>query len=93
MPRKITTVNVNGIRAAVRRGGIQWLEAAAPDVITLQEVRGSDAHLDAALSGTAFEGWHRAHAVSNAAGRAGVAVLSATEPLAVRSGLGDFVDD
>ena len=93
MPWKITTVNVNGIRAAVRRGGIQWLEAAGPDVITLQEVRGSEAHLDGALSGTAFEHWHRAHAVSNAAGRAGVAVLSAAEPLEVRHGLGDFADD
>jgi exodeoxyribonuclease III len=93
VPWKISTVNVNGIRAAVRRGGVQWLESAAPDVITLQEVRGTDAHLDGVLSGTAFESWHRAHAVSSMAGRAGVAVLSAAEPLEVRHGLGDFVDD
>lgn len=93
MPRKITTVNVNGIRAAVRRGGIDWLTAEAPEVITLQEVRGSAAHLDQALAGTGFYGWHRAHAVSSAPGRAGVAVLSVVEPIDVRYGLGEFVDD
>ncbi|WP_134322140.1 exodeoxyribonuclease III [Cumulibacter soli] len=93
MAYTITTVNVNGIRAAVRRGGIEWLTAAEPDVITMQEVRGSDAHLDAALAGTAFEGWHRAHAVSDAAGRAGVAVLSRVEPDALRVGLDDFTTD
>lgn len=93
MPWKITTVNVNGIRAAVRRGGIDWLQTTAPDVITLQEVRGSDAHLAAALGGTGFADWHCAHAPSSAAGRAGVAVLSAVQPLEVRHGLGEFMDD
>ena len=35
----LVSANVNGIRAAVRRGGLAWLEAAGPDVVTLQEVR------------------------------------------------------
>ena len=93
MPWKITTANVNGIRAAVRRGCLGWLTAAAPDVITMQEVRASQAHLDAALAGTVYESWHRAHAVANAPGRAGVVVMSAVEPLEVRHGLGEFIDD
>ncbi|GAA4398610.1 exodeoxyribonuclease III [Fodinibacter luteus] len=84
----LVTANVNGIRAALRRGGIAWLEAAAPDVVTLQEVRADDAQLVAALAGTAFEGWHVAHAPCGAKGRAGVAVLSRTEPVAVRTGVG-----
>ena len=45
---RVVTANVNGIRAAVRRGGLAWLESAAPDVVTLQEVRASDAELRAA---------------------------------------------
>ena len=72
----LVSANVNGIRAAVRRGGLAWLEAAAPDVVTLQEVRASDAELRAALAGSAFEGWHVAHVASTTKGRAGVAVLS-----------------
>ena len=85
----LVSANVNGIRAAVRRGGLTWLEAAAPDVVTLQEVRADDAQLRAALSGTAFADWHVAHAPCSAKGRAGVAVLSRAEPLAVRADLDD----
>jgi exodeoxyribonuclease-3 len=84
----LVSANVNGIRAAVRRGGLAWLEAAASDVLTLQEVRASDAELRAALAGSVFEGWHVAHSVSGAKGRAGVAVLSRTEPVAVRESVG-----
>jgi exodeoxyribonuclease III len=83
----LVSANVNGIRAAVRRGGLAWLEAAAPDVVTLQEVRASDDELRAALAGSLFEGWHVAHAACATKGRAGVAVLSRTEPLAVRESL------
>lgn len=79
---KITTVNVNGVRAAYRRGMEQWLAASAPDVLLLQEVR--------APQGTAAqhlgEGWHVAESVCEIKGRAGVAVASRVEPLAVRHG-------
>ena len=45
---RIATVNVNGIRAAARKGMVAWLEASAPDVLLLQEVR-ADADTAAAL--------------------------------------------
>ena len=38
----IATVNVNGLRAAVRKGFPAWVEAALPDVLALQEVRAPD---------------------------------------------------
>lgn len=85
----LVSANVNGIRAAARRGGLAWLEAAAPDVVTLQEVRADDDQLRAVLAGTAFEDWHVAHAVAAAKGRAGVAVLSRSTPLTVRTVLTD----
>ena len=84
----LVSANVNGIRAAVRRGGLAWLEAAAPDVVTLQEVRADDPQLRAALEGTAFADWHVAHAPCAAKGRSGVAVLSRAEPVDVRTSLG-----
>lgn len=35
----VTTINVNGIRAAVKRGMSDWLKQECPDVLLLQEVR------------------------------------------------------
>jgi len=85
---RLATVNVNGIRAAERRGMAAWLGARRPDILCLQEVRADDA----TLYGVMGEGWHGVHEESSSAkGRAGVAVLSTTKPVAVRSGLGDFV--
>jgi exodeoxyribonuclease III len=85
----LVSANVNGIRAAVRRGAIAWLEAAGPDVVTLQEVRADEDQLRAALAGTAFADWHVAHAPCEAKGRAGVAVLSRGEPMGVRTELSE----
>ena len=51
----VTTVNVNGIRAAVKersednKGFIPWLEETNPDVVLLQEVRASEKDTEKAL--------------------------------------------
>ena len=42
---RVVTVNVNGIRAAARRGGLDWLHRVKADVICLQEVRATHAQL------------------------------------------------
>lgn len=70
----VATVNVNGLRAAARKGMWPWLDSTDPDVVTLQEVRAPD-ELVRELIG---DGWHVAHDPSVAKGRAGVAVLSRT---------------
>lgn len=36
---KIISYNVNGIRAAFNKGFIDWLKAASPDIICLQETK------------------------------------------------------
>jgi exodeoxyribonuclease-3 len=80
----IASVNVNGIRAAYKRGMGAWLEARKPDVVLLQEVRASDEILaDHLLPGE----WHLAHEASETAGRAGVAIASRLPMSAVRIGL------
>jgi exodeoxyribonuclease III len=79
----VASANVNGVRAAVRRGMGAWLGERRPDVLCLQEVRAPDAELIAALG----EGWHLVHAEAADKGRAGVAVASRAEPDAVRVGL------
>ncbi|MFB7251668.1 exodeoxyribonuclease III [Microbacterium sp. NPDC056234] len=80
---RIASVNVNGIRAAARNGMNTWLDAADIDILTLQEVRGQDEHLEAALPG-----WSIIHDEATAKGRAGVAIASRTPAIAVRTTLG-----
>lgn len=72
---KVATVNVNGIRAAYRRGMAAWLAETDPDLLLLQEVRASDEVLRDHLGAD----WQVAHAepvIDGSKGRAGVAVAS-----------------
>ena len=66
---RIATVNVNGIRAAARKGISTWLEASAPDVLVLQEVRADEKTASDLLPGYRSEVWP-----CRIKGRAGVAV-------------------
>ena len=84
MSFSVVTVNVNGIRATARRGGIDWLAQTNADVICLQEVRATTAQLTETLARTALEGWHVQHSPAPQLGRAGVAILSPVKPQAVR---------
>ena len=79
----VAAVNVNGVRAAFRRGMGAWLDGARPDVLLLQEVRA-----DAAVVADLLDGWHVVHEAGADAGRAGVAVASRTPLLEPRTGLG-----
>lgn len=87
MSIRIVTVNVNGIRATARRGGLEWLAGSGASVICLQEVRATTPQLLETLEGSDFESWHVYHAPAPELGRAGVAILSQIEPSAVRVGV------
>lgn len=82
MPLHVVTANVNGIRAALRRGGLEWLAGCGADVLCLQEVRATAEQAAEALGAGGLGDWHMAHApASDRPGHAGVALLSRT-PLA-----------
>ncbi|WP_231567758.1 exodeoxyribonuclease III [Sinomonas humi] len=81
---RIATVNVNGLRAAWRKGMPEWLEPRDLDILCLQEVRAPDDVVNGYL-----DGWHVLHAEADAKGRAGVAIASRAEPTATRVGIGD----
>ena len=82
----VSTVNVNGVRAAARKGLLEWLAATPADVVCLQETRAEHDELTAVLDDRR---WHVSHAPSQTArGRCGVAVLTRTPPQAVRIGYG-----
>lgn len=82
---RIVTANVNGIRAAARRGGLDWLADAKPDVVCLQEVRATHEQLHEVLADSPVSGFHVSHAPAPQLGRAGVAVLTRDQPDAVRT--------
>lgn len=81
---RIATLNVNGIRAAQRRGLRDWLEAERPDIVTLQEMRAAPE----LVPGEVFEGYHLSYDAGSLPGRNGVAVASREAPLAVRTSMG-----
>ncbi|NJC21683.1 exodeoxyribonuclease-3 [Arthrobacter pigmenti] len=82
---RVATVNVNGIRAAYRRGMQEWLAARDVDILCLQEVRAPDEIVRDLLG----DSWHIVHAEAAAKGRAGVAIASRTAPIATREHIGD----
>jgi len=81
---RVATANVNGIRAAARRGFDRWLAGRDCDVVALQELRCPTALLPYEL----FEGYHLSYHEGNLPGRNGVALLTRQAPLAVREGFG-----
>jgi exodeoxyribonuclease-3 len=83
---RIATANVNGIRAAYRRGMGSWLAGRDIDILALQEVRAETEDLVALLG----EGWDVVHDAASAKGRAGVAIASRHRTTAIhRVAIGD----
>lgn len=90
---RITTLNLNGIRSATKKGWLDWVSASRPDVLCVQEVRAQESDLDAAMRAA---GGLRGHfACGTRKGYAGVALYARREPQAVRCGFGvaEFDDE
>jgi exodeoxyribonuclease-3 len=84
---KIASYNVNGIRAALNKGFLDWLQAANPDVICLQEIKATQDQLDLELfekAGYPYHYWFSAQKK----GYSGVAILSKIKPNHVEFGTG-----
>ena len=89
---KIFSYNVNGIRAAMTKGFVEWLTAANPDVICLQEIKALESQIDLAAIEAAGYAYHYFHSAEKK-GYSGVAILSKTKPKHVEVGAGiDYMD-
>ena len=86
---RIASFNVNGIRAAQRRGIEAWWSRTRPDIVAIQEMRAPTAAIPEGL----LDDWHVAYHEGNLAGRNGVALLSRTPPTAIRHGFGHRPSD
>src|ERR1700712_5861051 len=69
---RVASVNVNGVRAAFRKGMGGWLDARDVDILALQEVRAATDDLEELLGPE----WNVLHDAATAKGRAGVAIAS-----------------
>ena len=90
---RIVSWNVNGVRAAMRKGLGTWLAEAQPDILCLQETRLDAVAVPDELRDVA--GYHTVWSSLRRPGYGGVATFSRQEPLAWRVGMGlpDFDDE
>jgi len=84
---KIISYNVNGIRAAIKKGFLDWLQHANPDVICIQETKAQEDQLnsmDFELAGYPYHYWFSAEKK----GYSGVAVFCKEKPNHIEYGTG-----
>jgi exodeoxyribonuclease III len=82
----ILSYNVNGIRAAQRKGFLEWLQQESPDILCVQETKAQPDQLDEALLHP--EGYHSYWFSAEKKGYSGVAVYSKVAPQQVTKGFG-----
>jgi len=82
---KIISWNVNGIRAAQRKGFVEWLQGERPDILLVQETKAQPGQLDEALR--EIPGYRVYFASAERKGYSGVALYTKEEPKSVEYGL------
>ena len=87
---KISSYNVNGIRAAHRKGFVEWVGESNPDIICIQELRALEDQVPQEVKDL---GYHEHYHIAEKKGYSGVAIYSREKPIYVDEGLGvDWVD-
>lgn len=88
---RIISYNVNGIRAAIKKGFIDWLKTDPADIICLQETKATNADIDVKLlEDLGFEHhWFSAQKK----GYSGVAVFTRIKPDSIKAGCGFEMSD
>jgi exodeoxyribonuclease-3 len=81
---KILTYNVNGIRSAMSKGWLEWLQTQNPDVVCLQEIKAQTDQLN--LSVFNDLGYNSYWYSAEKKGYSGVAILTKQKPLHVEYG-------
>jgi len=89
--KRIISYNVNGIRAAIRKDFLKWLEASKADILCLQEIKATEEQLEPAhLNALDYKKyWYPAEKK----GYSGVSIWSKEEPEHVEYGMGMEIYD
>ena len=83
---KIVSWNVNGIRAAHRKGFLDWFEEERPDILCIQETKANEDQFPADLR--EMEGYQAYYSSAEKKGYSGVALYTAIEPVGIEPGFG-----
>ena len=84
---KLYSLNVNGIRAAEKKGLVDWIQSEQPDVLGIQELKATEDQLPDTLK--QIDGYHAFFNPAERKGYSGTAVYYKEEPLNIHTGLSD----
>jgi exodeoxyribonuclease III len=84
---KVTSWNVNGLRAVVKKGFLEWLQGWQADVVALQETRSLMEQLPEAV--TSPDGWHFVLTPAERKGYSGVGLYARRPPDRVETSMGE----
>ncbi len=86
MIKKIFSYNVNGIRAAMNKGFVNWLKESNPDIVLIQETKAHKEQVETTL----FDdlGYKHYWFSAQKKGYSSVAILSKEEPNLIEKGIG-----
>ena len=87
---KLLSWNVNGVRAALGKGLIDWMAASSADVICLQEVKALPGDVQGVVWPKGYELFWNA---AEKKGYSGTALFTRKKPLAVTNGIGSTAHD
>jgi exodeoxyribonuclease-3 len=82
MIKKIISWNVNGIRACLKNGFLEFVKSEAPDIICIQETKVQDGQIEITLPG-----YHQYWNYAQKKGYSGTAVFAQDEPIKVSYGM------
>lgn len=80
---KLLSWNVNGIRAVLKKGLVEFIQKTKPDILCLQETKASPEQVELELPGYR-QYWNSAEKK----GYAGTVIFTKTEPLSVKNDMG-----
>ncbi len=83
---RVITLNVNGIRAAERKGFFSWLQQQGADIVCLQEIKAQSHQLDSSVFHPL--GYHCYYHEAEKKGYSGVAIYSKIQPDLIVKGIG-----
>ena len=83
---KLYSWNVNGIRAALKKGFLEWLTTEQPDILGVQEIKAMPEQLPDEL--LEIPGYHVFWNPAERKGYSGTALFTKTKPISVQNGLG-----
>ena len=86
MNRKIISYNVNGLRAALNKRFIDWVQSENPDILCLQETKLQEGQIDTSVFEKLgyYNFWHHARKK----GYSGISLLTKQKPFNVNYGIG-----